>query len=117
MTSQEFLLMFKSVRLELGTEKKCQASIEAKLKKENVSYLRESFLDEKQLNQPDFMIGGLCIEVKIKGDKKAIYKQLERYAAFNQVKEIVLVTNKAAALPKFINNKLITILNIGKAWL
>lgn len=65
----------------------------------------------------DFMVGQVGVEVKIKGNKMAIYKQCERYCKFESVKALILVTSKAMGFPEQINGKPCYVLNISKAWL
>jgi hypothetical protein len=68
-------------------------------------------------NIPDFFMDGIAVEVKIKGSKKNIYRQLERYAGFDLVKEIILVTNRTLGLPEKINGKPCYMFKLGTAWL
>lgn len=80
--------------------------------------IREHRLDEK--NIPDFYVPaeGIAIEVKIKGSRFAIYKQCERYAAFDQVHAVVLITNRAIGFPKdFYDEVPCYVINLSKAWL
>lgn len=49
--------------------------------------------------------------------QKKIYKQCERYANFDQVKQLVLITNRSMGFPETINNKPCYVINIGRAWL
>lgn len=76
---------------------------------------REKHLSEK--NIIDFFIDGLGIEVKIKGSRKQIYRQCERYCQFQEVKALILITNVSMGFPEQINGKDCYILNLGKAWL
>lgn len=66
----------------------------------------------------DFVVGGsIGIEVKIKGDKLAIYRQMVRYAAFDQLKRLILVSSVAIGLPDTINGKPVAVVSLGGAWL
>ena len=76
---------------------------------------REYRLDNK--NIPDFFINGLAIEVKIKGSKTSIYKQCKRYCEFDEVKALLLVTNRTMGFPKDINGKDCYFHSLGKSWL
>ncbi len=102
-------------RLCLTDEKQTQVEIEAILKEAGIQYEKEYRLDKSSI--PDFFINGIAIEIKIKGTSKQIYRQCERYCKFEQVKELILVTNKSMGFPTEINNKPCYILNLGKAWL
>jgi len=107
-----------SHRFPLVVEKETQAAIEQRLVENGiVEYSREHKLDEK--NIPDFFIsdGGIAIEVKIKGTAKQIYRQCERYSEFDEVRRLILVTNRSMGFPKQINGKDCYMVNLGKAWL
>lgn len=104
-----------SSRFNLENEKQTQKEIELKLKQNKIHYVREHRLDEK--NIPDFFIDGIAIEIKIKGNAKQIYKQCERYSNFDEVKNIMLVTNRSMGFPAEINGKSCYVVNLGKAWL
>ncbi len=104
-------------RLPLSNEKETQAAIEKILNDNKLYFFREHVLS--QLSIPDFFHKptGILIEVKIKGNAQKIFKQLERYARFDEVKEIILITNRAMGLPKEVMGKPCYVVNIGKAWL
>lgn len=103
------------LKVSLTLEKKAQQQIFEKIEK--LGYEKEHHLDEK--NIPDFFHPGqgIAIEVKIKGSKKSIYKQCLRYAGFDNVKVILLCSNKNIGLPRLINGKPVYFLHLGKAWL
>ncbi len=105
----------KSVRVDLETEKKAQACIEAELGQLGYSFTREHYLSDQDI--PDFMISGICIEMKIKGTAKNIYRQLSRYAEHPDVTAIILITNRSIGLPLTINDKPAYKINLGSAWL
>jgi hypothetical protein len=72
----------------------------------------------------DFMVGdlvpigsGLAIEVKIKGQRREIFRQLERYCAYPNVREMVLATNVPMGLPDLICGKPVSIVHLGRGWL
>jgi len=104
-----------SSRFPLEVEKETQAAIEQKFKDNGIEYSREHKLDQN--NIPDFFIDGTAIEIKIKGNAKSIYKQCERYCQFDEVKSLILVTNRSMGFPKEINGKPCYFINLGKAWL
>lgn len=76
---------------------------------------REIRLDKN--NIIDILFEKIGIEVKIKGSSKRIYYQCERYCNFDQVAELILVTNKPMTLPPEINGKKTTVFNLSNNWL
>lgn len=99
----------------LDFEKDTQAQIEKVLKNDGISYSREHRLSNR--DQPDFMIGDIAIEVKIKGSPSDILRQCKRYCAYPEVKSIILMTNKALGFPKQLIGKDCYVIDMGKAWL
>ncbi len=69
---------------------------------------------------PDFLIAGqIVVEVKLKNHNqpRRVFAQLERYAAYPDVKTIVLATNLSMGLPPTICGKPAFIVLLGAAWL
>lgn len=104
-----------SSRFPVDNEKDLQSAIESKFIEKKVEFIREHRLDDK--NIPDFFIDGIAIEVKIKGNAKSIYKQCVRYCEFNEVKILILLTNRSIGFPKEINGKPCYLISLGKSWL
>lgn len=106
----------KHQRLNLTDEKKLQAEIDVILSYQFGDGLqREKYLDSH--NIIDFFIHGVGIEVKIKGGKRDIYKQCERYCGFEEITSLILVTNVGMGFPEQINNKNCYVLKLSAAWL
>ena len=59
----------------------------------------------------------MAIEVKLRAKKRRIYDQLDRYAAHDEVKELILMTNTPLTLPAHIRGKFVHYLSLGRAWL
>ncbi len=102
-------------RFNLTNEKETQVQIDQALKAANLTFSREYRLDPA--NIPDFFFDGIAVEIKIKGNSKKIYKQMERYSLFSEVKVLILVTNRSMGFPEQINGKPVYLVNLGKAWL
>lgn len=69
-------------------------------------------------DRPDFMLeGGVAIEVKLKASKRAIYRQCERYCAYDQVKGLILVSATAMGFPEEIHGKSTWVASLGSGWL
>ena len=115
MTSKEIINAISVCRLSVQDEKETQEQLERIFIVNQIRYEREYRLDKK--NIPDFFIDGIAIELKIKGTAKKIYRQCERYCGFEQVKELILITNRSMGFPADINGKPCYIINIGRAWL
>lgn len=102
-------------RLPLSNEKATQAALADLLTAAGIEYERECRLSGKDI--PDFMIGGLAVELKIKGGKMDIYRQLKRYAEHDRVTRLLLVTGVAMGLPDDILNKPATMASLSRGWL
>jgi len=114
-TSEEIIKIISPARLSVHDEKETQKQVEKLFADNKINYEREFKLDKK--NIPDFFIEGIAIELKIKGHARKIYKQCERYCDFEQVKELILITNRSMGFPEDINGKPCYVINIGRAWL
>lgn len=115
MTPFEVRRLLSSVRLPIDSEKALQAAIEAHLTASGAAFEREVTLAPGDI--VDFMVGAVAVEVKIKGARRAIYRQCERYAAHDNVEAILLVTNVAMGFPPEIGGKPTAVLHLGRAWL
>lgn len=72
--------------------------------------LAEDIAIEREVPLPpygivDFMVNGVAFEIKIQGQKKAIYRQCRDYTLHANVKALVLVTARAMGLPEEMNGK------------
>lgn len=110
---EEILNIIKARKFDLQDEKILQAQIAQSLLPLKVQ--REYCLDRHSI--VDFFKDGIAIEVKIKGNRKEIYKQCLRYSMIEGVKFIVLVTNKSIGFPLTLNDKPAYVINLGKSWL
>lgn len=102
-------------RLPLNDEKVTQAAIANALELAGVSFEREVRLSDADI--VDFMAGTIAIEVKIKGAKAAIYRQLERYAEHGCVTSILLVTSRSMHLPALIKGKPTLVASLSRGWM
>lgn len=115
---RDILYVLRRKRFTLQDEKVLQAEINSELLLAFglPEVEREFILDKK--NTIDFFISSAWgVEVKVCGQKRAIYKQCERYCGFEKIKALLLVTNRSMGFPKQINGKDCYVLNLGKAWL
>jgi hypothetical protein len=103
------------VRFSLDREKALQASMYGYLLPDFPTIEREVSLGDGDII--DFVVDNVGIEVKIKGAKRAIFRQLERYAAHDRIQALVFSTNVAMGMPQDVGGKPIFLHNLGKAWL
>lgn len=116
MQAQEFVRFVQRHRFTLVDEKQLQKQIEEALIRSGIQHRREVRLNEKDI--PDFMFdGGLVAEVKIKGQRRAIYDQCARYCAHPDVTGLVLVTNVAMGFPSEIEGKPCYVANLSRGWM
>lgn len=102
-------------RFLVDDEKRLQADIAAALTAKGLAYKREVRLSAADVI--DFLVGRVGIEVKIKGTKRAILRQVERYSGSERLDSIILLTSLALGLPESINGKPVRIVSIGRGWL
>lgn len=107
--------ILQSRRFTLSDEKRLQAEIEEVLTDAGIKHVREYRLDAGSII--DFFISGTGIEVKRRGSKLEIWRQLERYAEFDEVETLILVTNVPMGCPSVVKGKPIYVVNLAKAWL
>jgi hypothetical protein len=104
--------MLQRTRLRTSTEAVLQIDIETALTGAGFPFQREKSLGPK--DRPDFIVfGSTIIEAKARYSKRAIYRQLERYAGHEMVTGIILVTNTALGMPPRINGKPIYVVSVG----
>ena len=116
--ASEVVRLIGSARLPLSDEKAAQAALSLALDAAGMAHVREMRLSPKDI--VDFLIPetGLAIEVKIAGTRKAAaYRQLERYAAYDEVRAIVLATSVSMGLPPEIGGKPAYYASLGRGWI
>lgn len=102
-------------KFNLHSEDALKTQMAEVLKLAGLSYVREYELDKK--NRIDFFGSGVGIEVKIKGTAQSTLKQCEGYAAFDEVKSLILVTSKTIGFPAELNGKPVFVVRVGNNWL
>lgn len=96
--------MLKTVRLPVNSEAETQVEMMNLFTRRGVWFHREFVLD--RANRIDFLFaGGIGMEVKLKGSAMNIFRQCRRYCEFDQIKQLILVSNKAMGFPGEINGK------------
>ncbi|NUB14033.1 hypothetical protein GAY28_15840 [Azospirillum brasilense] len=106
----------RSRRLPLGHEKETQAAISDALTAAGIEHVRERRIGARDILD-HFTVGGVAVEVKLRGGKRDIHRQLCRYAEHEEVKALVLASSVAMGLPPSINGKPLVAISLGSAWL
>lgn len=86
------------------------------LRKNGIEALREVRLSEE--SRIDILAGTVGIEVKVDGSTTDAIRQLHRYAQFEQIQSLVLVTRKSKhmSVPREISGKPVRVLLVGSAF-
>jgi hypothetical protein len=112
---QRIVHILTSHRLPLSDEKQLQIEIAVAFASAGLAAEREVRLAPGDI--VDFMVGDIAVEVKIKGSKRDIFRQVERYCEHNAVRELVLATNVPMALPPMVCGKPTSVALLGLGWL
>jgi hypothetical protein len=106
-----------SKRFSIHNEKILQEEIEDELIRNNIEYIREYRLSNKSIIDFYFPKEKIGMEIKIKGSVFKIFEQVERYAEFDEISEIILASSKFVNLPKEIKNKKAYFISLSEAFL
>ena len=92
-----------------------QDEIEREFASSGFDFRREAKIGPKC--RPDFMVSGVVVEVK-KGrpDRRAVERQLERYAACPEAEALVLVIERSMPLPEAIRDKPVHVVSVNANW-
>ena len=113
---KDLALILSSAKLRYSTEAELQEEIARLLTHYHIPFQREYVLSAA--NRIDFLImGAIGVEIKIKGQPLEIYRQVERYAKFDKIKAILLVTTFRMGFPSQIENKPAAMVNLSRGWL
>lgn len=105
-----------SARLDLSTEGAVQRGLARLFEEEGVSFEAEVVLAPS--DRIDFLIGRVGVEVKIGHPRRAILRQLERYARSDRVDAILLVSSAPFPSAGFVlNRKRVQVVNLSTGWL
>lgn len=111
----ELVRVLQTHRLPLTDEKRTQAQLAEVFNAAKIPFEREVHLAEGDI--VDFMVGDIALEIKIKGQRRAIFRQLERYASHPRVGVILLATAVAMHLPAEIKGKPALVASLSQGWL
>jgi hypothetical protein len=108
----ELATMLRCHRYAHNNEKQLQDGIECVFRLKQVEFEREFSLSAA--DRPDFMVGDIAVEVKIKGSRHDVLRQIFRYAEHVTVAGIVVVSTKAChrGLPEKLNGKPVVMVSL-----
>ncbi|KHA63582.1 hypothetical protein [Sphingomonas sp. Ant20] len=112
-TAQAIVAALRRSRFRVGNEADMQLSIGEALTGAGFDHDREHRLSAA--DRIDFMIGAVGLEAKTRCNKRAIFRQLQRYAEHDAIEALILVTGTAIGLPAAINGKPIYLVATGRA--
>lgn len=114
MTAPEITALLRATRLQSSSELMLQNSIGTALGAAGIPFEAEARLSAG--SRIDFLCcGSIGIEAKAKYPKRAIYRQLARYARHDSIQTLILVTGTAMALPAEIEGKPVFYVSLGRA--
>ena len=102
-------------RIHVATEDWAQTSIARALARAGIEAEREVALDGA--SRIDFLAGVVGVEVKVKGQRRAIWRQLDRYAAHPRIGALVLATGVAMPISGWVNGKPLLVASLSRGWL
>lgn len=111
------LAALRGSRIDLTDEKRAQVDVAALLEGARIPFEREKRLGAAAVL--DFFVASrLALEVKMnRSVPSTIYRQVERYCRLDEVRGLLLVTNRAMGLPGTIAGKPAFYLSLGRSWL
>lgn len=116
MSPEDYVRWVQARRWPLSGEKALQEEIATALAACGEQFSREVRLSGDDII--DFMLpGGIGIEVKISGQRRAVYRQCERYCGHEAVRSLVLVTAVSMGFPPEINGKPCYVASLSRGWL
>lgn len=111
-TAQQVARLIRSGRYRLGHEALLQVDVEDLLRSNRVPYAREHVLGPGE--RVDFLVAGyIAVELKIKAQRRLIYRQMQRYALHDRVTSLILVTAAAIGMPPAIEGKPVFVVSLG----
>lgn len=116
MEINQIVSIIRSARLDMSNEKAAQEQLATILTIAGIEFHREFRLSPADI--VDFLVDGIAVELKMRGaQKKAIFRQLQRYAKHPEVRAILLVAGISMGLPNQVEGKDAFVINLGEAWL
>lgn len=116
MTIDDLLRALRRQRFRLGTEAIFQEDAERFFRDRGIQFKREHVLGPGE--RVDFLLfGKIAVELKVRCSPRIIMRQLQRYAAHDTVKSIILISASAVSMPDSMNGKPVYVVNLGAGYL
>lgn len=84
--------VLRKTRILYATESDLQDAVEVALRRSGLPASREARLNAR--SRIDFLVGDVGVECKVDGAWRSVARQLERYATFDEIGSLVLVTTR-----------------------
>jgi hypothetical protein len=114
-TAEEIVSFIQCRRFSLHSETKTHDEFFVEMAQDGVSLDRE--VEIAPGDRIDFMHGTIGIEFKVKGQRRAIYRQCERYCQSDRVHQLVLASNISMGSLKEIAGKPVFVAHLGRGWM
>ena len=112
-SANQILACLAARRFSCTSEDELQLAIAEVFDAAGIAHEREVYLSS--VDRPDFLIGDIAVEVKTKGSRAEVIRQLYRYASHSRVAAIVLATTRAQhRMPERISGKPVSVAYLGR---
>ena len=113
MAAAELTLHLRRARLPVSSEHALQQALGSALTQIGVDWQPEARLGAGE--RIDFLVGRIGIEAKTRYPKRSIFRQLERYARYETIDALILVTGTAMGLPAELSGKPLYYVSLGRS--
>jgi hypothetical protein len=104
-STDQLVRLLEGAKYDITSEEIFQRGVAAVLTHHGVEFQREFRLSPN--DRVDFLVGRVAIEMKTEGAINAVMRQLQRYAQYEAVSEIILLTSRTrlCSMPKTLSGK------------
>lgn len=113
--ARRIVTVIEARRINMTTEEAAHRAISAALTAAGIEHENEVRLSKGE--RIDMLAGRVGIEVKVQGQRRAIYRQLERYVLRPEIDALVLVTGVAFPGSLDVEGRTVFIANLTRGWL
>lgn len=116
-TIEQVLAAVVHYRFRYADERELQDGLEQAFELAGLGLVREARLSAQE--RPDFLVGRIAVEVKVKGDMRSLAAQVARYCRLSMVDGVVVVTSRVRhlRLPATIEGKPVAVVELASAGL